>query len=143
MAARLSGKKTATIDARGRMSFPAQYLAKLGSTLYVTPDTEGLGYLLVNSEEGYDEFCNELKENFRGNKLKQVNRHCLSATETLEPDKLGRISIPEALCKHAGLTGKVAIIGVGDYAEIWDEERFLADDAEKAESTNALMAEVM
>lgn len=143
MAARLSGKKTAMMDARGRMSFPAQFLAKLGSSLYLTPDTEGLGYLLVNSEDGYNEFCDDLKEKFQGNRLKQILRHCCSATVCLEPDKLGRITIPEDLCQHAGLSGKVAIIGIGDYAEIWDEERFLADDAEKSESTNALMAEVM
>lgn len=143
MAARLSGKKNAMMDVRGRMSFPAQFLAKLGGTLYLTPDTEGLGYLIVNSEDGYDAFLDDLNTKFQGNRLRQILRHCCSATVSLEPDKLGRITIPEDLCKHAKLSGKVAIIGIGDYAEIWDEERFLKDDEEKAESTNELMAEVI
>lgn len=123
------------------MSFPAQYLTTLGNVLYLTPDTDGIGYLIVNSQEGYDAYCDSLKAKFSGAKLRLVMRHCCATTATVEPDKLGRITIPEELCKHAHLEGKVAIIGVSDYAEIWDEEHFTTFDAEGLETINALMAE--
>lgn len=141
MTAILSGTKYAAIDARGRMSFPAQYLGVLGNCLHITPDTDGLGFLQVNSEEGYQAFLEELKSKYSGSKLRKVLRHVSANTETVEPDKLGRITLPPALCEHAKLNGRVAVIGVGDYAEIWDETRFKEQDAADMDEILKLMAE--
>ena len=141
MAAILSGTKYAAIDARGRMSFPAQYLGVLGNCLHITPDTDGLGFLQVNSEEGYTAFLDKIQTKFSGSKLKKVLRHVSSTTVTLEPDKLGRITLTPELCEHAHLNGRVAVIGVGNYAEIWDETRFKEQDAEDLDDILKLMSE--
>ena len=54
----------------------------------------------------------------------------------LEPDKEGRIVVPEQLKKFAGLTGGVTFIGLGRIFEIWEPEaaeRRLAEiDARRA-----------
>ena len=36
------------------------------------------------------------------------------------PDKQGRILLPPPLREHAGLDKEVVVIGVGDYAELWE-----------------------
>ena len=41
-----------------------------------------------------------------------------------EPDKQGRILLPQNLREYAGLTKDIVVIGVGDRAEIWDKEKW-------------------
>ncbi len=41
--------------------------------------------------------------------------------ETL--DKQGRVVVPAELREHAGLDGKVKVLGVGSYLELWDPGR--------------------
>ena len=38
----------------------------------------------------------------------------------MEPDKEGRISLPESLVQHAGLTDTVAFMGLGRTFQIWE-----------------------
>ena len=37
-----------------------------------------------------------------------------------QPDKQGRITIPQILRKYAGLERELAVIGLGNRVEIWD-----------------------
>ncbi|MBP0969739.1 MAG: division/cell wall cluster transcriptional repressor MraZ, partial [Oscillospiraceae bacterium] len=43
----------------------------------------------------------------------------------VEPDKQGRILLPQNLRDNANLSKDVAVIGVMDRAEIWDKDRWL------------------
>ena len=45
------------------------------------------------------------------------------AVEAL-PDKQGRILLPSNLREHAGLDKELVVIGVGDYAELWQPQRW-------------------
>ena len=42
----------------------------------------------------------------------------------MEPDKQGRILIPQNLRDYAGLDHDITVLGVIDRAEIWDSARF-------------------
>ncbi len=141
MAAFLSGMKTVTVDVRGRMSFPAQYLGVLGNSLCLTPNTDGSSYITVNSEEGFQKTLEEFQEKYTGSKLRMIMRHWCSATVTVEPDKMGRITLPKELCDHAKINGKATVVGVGKYAEIWDEDTFREQEEADMEEINSLMAE--
>ena len=44
-----------------------------------------------------------------------------SAAE-LEPDKQGRVVIPQNLREYAGLEKEVTIVGALDHVEMWDKE---------------------
>ena len=48
----------------------------------------------------------------------------------LEPDKQGRVMVPQMLRSYANLGDDVVLIGVGTRAELWnreDWEKYLAD----------------
>lgn len=47
-----------------------------------------------------------------------------------EPDKQGRIVIPQRLREYAKLSREVVILGVNDRAEIWSQERWAMSEAE-------------
>lgn len=42
----------------------------------------------------------------------------------VEPDKLGRITIPESLAEQFGLQKEVVIVGSLQYLEVWDRDRY-------------------
>ena len=54
-------------------------------------------------------------------------------TVRIPPDKNGRITIPDNLIRYAGFSDKVVVVGVGEYAELWSEERLVAYEAEREE----------
>lgn len=55
----------------------------------------------------------------------------------LESDKEGRVMVPDALVKHAGLTGPVAFLGAGKTFQIWEPE---AAEARKDQARQQLRA---
>ena len=54
-------------------------------------------------------------------------------TVRIPPDKNGRITLPEQLIRYAGFSDKVVVVGVGEYAELWSEDRLVAYEAEREE----------
>jgi MraZ protein len=57
---------------------------------------------------------------------------------TVEPDKEGRVVLPESLVRHAGLSEAVVFVGMGRGFHIWEPEsgqRFVAAARERARQT--------
>jgi MraZ protein len=55
---------------------------------------------------------------------RELQRHLMAGAFEQPPlDRQGRLLIPAELREHAGLDGKVRVVGVGDYLEIWDPAR--------------------
>ena len=44
--------------------------------------------------------------------------------QDVEPDSQGRILLPVQLREFAGIGKNVIVLGCGDHAEIWDEEKY-------------------
>ena len=55
---------------------------------------------------------------------KAIQRYFFSGAAEVEPDKQGRILIPQNLRDHAGLEKDVTVIGAATRAEIWDTARW-------------------
>ena len=66
-----------------------------------------------------------------GNKAaREYLRVFLSGAVDQDPDKQGRVLVPQMLRDYANLGDDIVVIGVGTRAEIWDRttwERYLAD----------------
>lgn len=52
----------------------------------------------------------------------------------VDVDSVGRILVPEKLKKWAGLTKNVLFAGVGNRIEIWDADRWNAEEEKRVES---------
>jgi len=57
-------------------------------------------------------------------------------------DAQGRILLPSALREKAGMNKDVRFVGVGQYLEIWDEERFVRVMAQNELDVEKLLAYV-
>ena len=75
---------------------------------------------------------------------KQAQRLIFSGAVCVEPDKQGRVLIPQSLRDYAGLgTGEIVVVGVSNRAEIWSIENWDAVNADMTEeSINNILAEL-
>lgn len=131
------GRQTVVMDQRGRISFPAQFRTAIGEVLCISPDLDRIGHLVVRSEEGHNREYEKIladgeKDGADRKDMRWKLRIFTGKSDRVSPDKNGRITVPPGLIEYAGLTPgkKVLVIGVGSYAEIWDEETYLKAEEE-------------
>jgi len=103
------------------MNFPSRLRDELGERFYITRWVDKC--LAVFSEKEWTSVCERIiSQSFSSTRDAQRQ---LSANACLvEPDKQGRISIPQSLRERAGIMGEVAVIGAMNRAEIWDKARW-------------------
>jgi MraZ protein len=133
---------TLRLDAKGRVSIPAQFRAVLARDgfdgLYCYPaldrpalDAGGNALLqeIENLIERYAPYSEERE---------QFSTTLYSTSEILKVDGEGRVVLTESLKSHAGIADAVAFAGQGHKFQIWEPGRFRAELAEATEKVRAL-----
>lgn len=116
-----------SLDVKGRVNFPAKLREGLGERFIITRGLDGC--LFVYNEDEWKVM--EAKINSLPlSKGRKLQRFFFPGATDVEPDKQGRVLIPSHLREHAMLSKEIVIIGVSTRAEIWDKERWEANDAE-------------
>jgi MraZ protein len=54
--------------------------------------------------------------------VRQLKRLLYSSADRVDPDRAGRILVPQFLREVAMLESEAVIVGIGDYFEIWSPE---------------------
>lgn len=116
----LMGTYEHTIDVKGRMAFPTKLRERIGVSFIITIGLDRCLY--VFSEEEWENFTEKLRT-LTGEKARSAKLFIVRACP-VEPDKQGRILIPQQLREYAGLEHDVTVLGVINRAEIWDSKRF-------------------
>ncbi|WEV74900.1 division/cell wall cluster transcriptional repressor MraZ [Bifidobacterium sp. ESL0798] len=128
----LLGTYTPKIDRKGRMALPAKMRAQLGAGMVMARGQEKCVYLLPQNE--FRRITARIQRASMGNKAtRSYLRVFLSGAVESEPDKQGRVLVPQTLRSYAGLGDDIVVIGVGTRAEIWNKESwdaYLADQEE-------------
>ena len=117
----LTGEYNNMIDEKGRLSFPTKLRTAVpGNVLMVTKGSEGCLWLFTADE--WENFESKVMSNASPLKSKsmQVVRHFIAPAQAVEFDKNGRLSIPQSLREHAGLSKDCTILGVAKFIEVWD-----------------------
>lgn len=118
----LIGEYQHTLDAKGRVNFPAKLRESLGSCFIIAKGLDNC--LAVYSGEEWK----VLEDRIRSlpiAKSRQLQRFFFSGAAEVEPDKQGRVLIPTNLREYAGLDKDIMIIGASVRAEIWDKDRWI------------------
>ncbi len=122
----MTGKYECSFDPKGRLIVPSKYRVELGDQFYITPGLDGC--LAVYPEAKWQGIMAKIAEAPRA--VAKKARYMLANTVTCEPDKQGRIQIPQELREQAHLEGRVLFVGQFDYAELWNVETFQSAEAE-------------
>lgn len=114
------GEHEHTIDDKSRLTLPARYrqplaggvvLAKgLERTIDVYP-REAWEMTIQSRLAELDPLARETRE---------LRRYFFGGAAEVEPDKQGRVLVPPALARYAGLGKDVTVVGNYDHLEIWD-----------------------
>lgn len=123
----LRGNYSATVDEKGRMKIPADFLAELrrgGNKFYVTSETGDRAQ--IYPMKVWMEIERKLAKLGSHNRAKQK---FLARTnyfgQAVEVDGQGRILIPPVLRESAEMKGDVDVQGQLTYLEVWNHARFL------------------
>jgi MraZ protein len=122
------------LDAKRRIVLPADFRAEAASPfdgVFCFPSieadcVEGGGQALFDTYQGV------IDELPFGDPLRTaLETSVLGGMARLAYDSAGRITLPETLCEAFGLTGQVAVVGMGDRFQIWSLEAFQAHRAQQ------------
>ncbi len=126
----LLGTYAPKIDAKGRMALPAKMRAQLGDGLVLARGQEHCVYLLPQIE--FRRIAMQIQRTSMGNKAaREYLRVFLSGAVDQDPDKQGRVLVPQMLRDYANLGDDIVVIGVGTRAEIWNRQAWEDYLAEK------------
>ena len=129
------GEYNHSIDPKNRISVPAKFREELGERFCVSIGLGGCLYL--SKKEDWDAFVNNLNDLPTTRETRQLQRQFTRNAQECEPDKLGRIIIPQGLVDAAGLKKDVVLLGTGKKIEIWDKDRL------DGESTDESMEDIV
>jgi MraZ protein len=121
----LIGEFRNTLDDKGRVSLPARLRNALGDTMLVL--TQGADDCLwLYPPGGWKTLSRVVMDSTSpfSARSRIIRRRIIGPAQELEIDKAGRIAVPQSLRDFAGLARDCVILGLVDYIEIWDAERY-------------------
>lgn len=115
------GEHIHTIDHKRRLAIPSKFRRSLGEKAVISQGLDNC--LVVYPIDEWQKKANKL-ENLPDSQVsaRTFSRIILSGAAEVELDNLGRILIPDHLKKYASLRKNVAILGLSNKMEIWDED---------------------
>ena len=123
------GEYSHSIDAKGRLIMPGKFREQLGDEFVVTKSPDKCLYVYTNEEwKNFEEKLATLPITNKG--TRQFVRFFLAGAASCEVDKQGRILLPAVLREYAELDKEVVLAGTSKRIEIWNKDRYLADQKE-------------
>ncbi|MBP7740916.1 division/cell wall cluster transcriptional repressor MraZ [Candidatus Woesebacteria bacterium] len=116
------GKFYHSLEEKGRISLPKKFRQESKSWVI----TRGLdGGLFIFKEEDFEkEIAKFESRTFTNKNNRDFIRLMTNEAQTLQPDKTGRVQLPEYLIDFAKLDKSVVVVGSLSRIEVWDRDRY-------------------
>lgn len=136
----LLGTYEHALDDKNRLTLPARFRDAFAEGVVVTRGMDGC--LTAYPRSGFDAFVERRLAGLDpfSREGRQMARFVYSGASEQELDRQGRISMPQPLLDHAGLTKDCVVTGIRDHVEIWDRAAWRAQ-LEEVERNAELVAE--
>ena len=121
----LIGEYIHTIDEKNRVSLPFKFRKEMGKKIIITPGIDKCLFVFTIKE--WAKVSKRLSDSdsdlsFLKADKRSFNRYMFGRAIDVDVDSIGRILVPDFLKEIIKPTGKVAVIGVGDRVEIWNDK---------------------
>lgn len=119
------GQYTHTLDEKGRVTIPSRFRDDLPGEVVITRGLDRC--LTLYSIERFREIVEKVNTlSMTDPNSRSLRRLIFADAVNMEPDRQGRILIPDRLREHAGLdlSAEVVITGLESYLEFWTPERW-------------------
>lgn len=138
----LIGSSTGAIDAKGRVFVPAKWRPDLGNDFVITRGIGGCLYAM-NLDEWGKLSAKLAALPLSDAKAQSINRSLSRWATNCEPDKTGRILIPQKLRELAGIADEVTWIAMTNHVEIWATSVLDAKDEAEDEDYETTLAQAV
>ncbi len=119
----LIGTSYHSLDSQRRVTVPKNMRGSLGNSPVLTRGLDGGIFLLP--ESFWNKLVNNLEHQpFTKKKARNFMRLLSNDAYVVEPDKVGRITIPDTLAKTFNLDKDIVVVGSLQYVEIWDRDSY-------------------
>ena len=118
----MMGTYSHSLDAKGRIIIPARFREDLGEDFIMTKNVDRC--LAIYPKEAWKQFTEQLEKlpKVSNEAARRLRRFYFGNSSVCEPDKQGRVLIPQPLRTFADLTKDIVLVGVDDHIEVWDSE---------------------
>ena len=117
----LIGEYIHTLDEKKRVSLPVKFRKEIGKKIIITAGLDQCLWIFTLAQwKNISEKLSSLSTLQADNR--SFNRYMFGSATEVEVDSIGRILLPEFLVARANLKTKIAVVGVQDKIEIWNEE---------------------
>jgi MraZ protein len=119
-----------TVDLKGRFVLPARFRrGDIQSEKYavaLAPDKILTIYPCAEWQRKMARFAGQAVAKEQRGRLRRQS----ADSDEVSPDEQGRLMVPRRLLDEVGIQGKVLVVGMGRYLEVWAPERYAAAAAE-------------
>jgi MraZ protein len=110
-----------SIDDKGRITIPAKFRGYLAAGLVITRGIDSCLWLYpLDAWERLAEKVSALP--LTDPKARDFRRQVFGGATNAEPDRQGRVNLPNYLREYANIDKQAVITGLYDHCEIWDME---------------------
>ncbi len=135
------GEYSHALNAKGRLTIPAQFRDALQEGLVLAPGDEAC--IAVYPVNLWAELAARVAQlPLASRAARAYSRQFFGRAFEVVPDKMGRIVIPNVLRKYAGIEEEAVVIGANTYLEVWNPERWCQIQQRDAENLEMILEDV-
>lgn len=117
------GEYRSKIGEKKRVSLPKKFRDELGEEIILTRGYED-SLILVNKQMWSKIAGEVVNGSFINKNIRDTSRFLVGGATEVSIDKQGRFLVPEALFEHASLKQDVVFIGLVNWIEVWDRQKW-------------------
>lgn len=119
----LIGEYKSRLGEKKRVSLPKKFREQLGENLILTRGYEQA--LIIVNEKMWKKVATEVMNgSFINKDIRDTSRFLVGGAKEISLDTQGRFVIPESLLEHAEIKKDVVFIGLYNWVEVWDKDKW-------------------
>ena len=117
------GEYKSKVGDKKRVSLPKKFRDELGEEIILTRGYEDT--LILVNKGMWEKIAKEvIGGSFINKNIRDTSRFLIGGATQLSIDMQGRFIIPDSLFEHAGLTDEIVFIGLINWIEVWDKDKW-------------------